>query len=322
MKYFFSEPEWVKELLSLPDKFNGFSKETLEALSTRLKAVQSPNPLVSIVIAAWNEENHIIRCLTSIANNKTSIPFDIVVVDNNSTDNTYSIVKNLGVRCYFERTQGCGPARELGQRKAKGKYILLADADCLYPTSWISVMTNKLLEDNVVCVYGNFNFYADKNTKRWHYSIYEMFRNLKRMLRHIKRPYLNAYGLNMGYIKSYGIEIGYINHNTRGDDGRLCYALMNYGRVHMVSSNHALVWTTARTLSKQGTILEAFGQNFLRELVNINSYFTTNSPLATDSLDANFVTTEFITTKEYFVILKIKTLSLFRKKAKKKPPPL
>jgi len=308
MKCFFREPKWVKELLSLPEQFKDFSRENIETLSTHLDTVQSPNPLVSIVIAAWNEEDNIIRCLTSIANNVTSVPFDIVVVDNNSSDSTFSIISSLGIRCYFEYKQGCGPARELGQRKAKGKYILLADADCLYPVNWISVMTKNLMKDNAVCVYGNFSFYANKTTKRWQYYFYEKLRNSMRLLRHINRPYLNAYGLNMGYVKNHGIEAGFIDQNIRGDDGRLCYKLMDYGRVLMVRSTKAVVWTGARTLLKEGTLINVLHNHILRELVNIKSYFTSSKSLATDIFGSKSATS-----KDYISILKKQFLSIFKR---------
>src|SRR5690606_28868491 len=99
----------------------------------------------------------------------------------------------------------CGPARQMGQENAIGEYVLLADADCIYPECWIDAMMDKLTLPGIVCVYGRYSFIADKGFPRWKLFLYEVLKDLIAELRHFKRPYLNALGMSMGYIKALGL---------------------------------------------------------------------------------------------------------------------
>src|SRR5690606_12641090 len=83
--------------------------------------------------------------------------------------------------------------------------------------------------------------------------IFEKLKDVIAGLRHYKRPYLNAYGISMGYIKELGLKVGYIDHNTRGDDGRLCFDLMNFGKIEQLKSRTARAWTSTRTIQKDGS---------------------------------------------------------------------
>jgi glycosyltransferase involved in cell wall biosynthesis len=96
---------------------------------------------VSVVIPAHNEETYIASCLTSLVNQHTSYPFEVIVVDNNSTDNTVNVVKSfekkLHIKIVSEKRKGRGPARFAGFHIAKGDIIFSTDADCIIPSDWI-----------------------------------------------------------------------------------------------------------------------------------------------------------------------------------------
>src|SRR5690348_8757541 len=95
------------------------------------------HPDVSIVIPAYNEENSILQTLRSICNNTTSYSVEIIVVDNNSIDRTAALVQACGITCESENKQGITFARNCGLLHARGKYIINADADTIYPKYWI-----------------------------------------------------------------------------------------------------------------------------------------------------------------------------------------
>src|SRR5690606_37809247 len=156
---------------------------------------------------AWNEEMNILDCISSFSLMETDIPFEILIVNNNSTDNTQKTIDQLHVRSLFQRVQGCGPTRHMGQENAIGKYILLADADCIYPICWISKMVEKLQEPNVICVYGRYSFIGENDLPRWKLFFFEKLKDVISEIRHIKRPYLNAYGMSMGYVRELGLKI-------------------------------------------------------------------------------------------------------------------
>lgn len=276
--YFFKNPEWIDKDLFHVKRLEDVPEETFQRVRERLQAKMSSDPTITIVIAAWNEEVNIIRCLDTLSRNETDIPFDIVVVNNNSKDRTQQVIDRLGVTSYFQEIQGCGPARELGQRKAKGKYILIADADCYYPKKWIQLMGHALLKVGVVSVYGRYSFLGNSNIARWKFSLYDVVRDFMVEIRHVKRPYLSAYGISMGYVKEYGIKEGYLRRNIRGDDGRLVFDLMKYGKVDLVRNRESRVWTSNRTLERDGSLAAALKKRIFREFARFDKYLTQPIP--------------------------------------------
>ena len=257
------------------------TKKYLEEVKNRLREVVSAEPVVTVCVVAYNEEQNIAQCLDSLSRSVASVPFDVIVVNNNSTDSTQDILDELQVVSYFEKEQGCGMARETGQRNARGKYILMADADCFYPKGWIEVMYRSLTQNGVVAVYSKHSFLGNSNTPRWKYAIYEIGKNIIQEIRHIKRPYLNAYGMSFGYVRELGLKEGYVRRNIRGEDGRLCYDLMKYGKVKMIRAGSARVWTQDRNFGKDGGLRRAARKRFLRELSRFSDYF--NKPAAHDT---------------------------------------
>ncbi len=269
----FQNPGWINKSILDFRKLDEVPQSLFDEINDNLDRVISSKPVISIIIAAWNEETNIIRCLYTLSKSKTSFPFEIIVVNNNSKDRTQETLDRLHVRSLFETKQGCGPARQLGQEKAYGDYVLLADADCLYPDCWVEEMGKALIKDGVVCVYGRYSFLAQEGQSRFKFAIYEAMKDLVAEVRHIKRPHLNAYGISMGYVRSLGLKAGYIDRNVRGDDGRLCFDLMPFGKVVQVRSRKARAWTGSRTLERDGSFTRALVSRFLIEISRIHIYF-------------------------------------------------
>ena len=260
-----SNPDWLSQFQYPYKSFGDIPASAFTEINKRLDAIISKNPLVSIVIPAWNEEVNILRCVDSLSKTSTSVPFEIIVVNNNSTDKTQSTIEKLHIKSLLQPIQGCGPARQLGQEHALGKYILMADADCLYPGLWIDEMIKVLQTPGVVCVYGRYSFIAEPGFSRWKLTLFEAMKDIVAEYRHINRPYFNAYGLSMGYIKEYGLKVGFIKINRRGEDGQLCLDLMEYGKIKQVKSNKARIWTAPRTLLLDGTISGALASRLFKE---------------------------------------------------------
>lgn len=265
----FKNAEWLAQFEFNYTKFEEIPQSVFDTINADLSNVIGPNPLVSIVIPAWNEEINILRCLASLSKTKFDYPIEIIVVNNNSIDRTQETLGNLKVIRLFERKQGAGPARQLGQQNASGKYILLADADCLYPSCWVKTMINVLCSQGVVCVYGRYSFIGEPGFPRWQLFILEFLKDLVSEVRHFTRPYLNAYGISMGYIKEDGLKVGFIDQNIRGEDGQLCLELMMYGSIKQVRSGAARVWTGTRTLKRDGSLGRAFWIRIKRDFKRV-----------------------------------------------------
>jgi peptidoglycan/xylan/chitin deacetylase (PgdA/CDA1 family) len=115
---------------------------------------------LSVVIPAYNEGHAIRRCLDSLAGQKTSYPFEVIVVDNNSTDETGQIAAGYPfVRVVHESRQGVAPARQAGVNAADGEVIAQTDADTEAPSDWLERIGRAFEEDSaLVLVTGPFSF--------------------------------------------------------------------------------------------------------------------------------------------------------------------
>jgi len=272
---YFKNPEWISQFLYPYEKFEEIPSSVFDTINENLDKVQSDVPVVSVVIIAWNEETNILRCVASLSKMVTNIPFEIIVVNNNSKDKTQQTIDNLHVKSYNELTQGAGPARQKGQEMALGKYILTADADCFYPSCWVDEMLKVLQQEGVVCIYGRYSFIGEAYFPRWKLLILEKMKDTMANLRHLKQPYFNTFGISMGYITEYGLKIGFIKINRRGEDGQLCMDLMKYGKVKQVKSRKARVWTGVRTLSQDGSFFNIVTSRIKEDLKRFKYNFIT-----------------------------------------------
>jgi glycosyltransferase involved in cell wall biosynthesis len=287
--YIFKTPNWIHKYEFHYDSYNQIPEEVFESININLSKTNQTNPLVSIVITAWNEEVTILKTIASIATQKTQYQYEIIVVDNNSTDNTSLTLEKLNIQKFFQPIQGWGPGRQMGMENAKGKYILLADSDCIYPDCWVETMTRNLEKKGIVCVYGRYSFIDEKDYPRYKLFILESLKNVISELRHFKRPFLNCYGMSMGFIKELGLKEGFYMNYTRGEDGRMCYDLMKYGRVKQIRSNKNRIWTGVRTIKKNGSFIKAISQRIFTEIKRMGIYFNLkfNEPHPTKESDSN-----------------------------------
>jgi Glycosyltransferases, probably involved in cell wall biogenesis len=134
-------------------------------LSLRFAQPKKIKPRISVVVAARNEEKDIEKCLQSLL--KQTYPtnsYEIIIVDDGSTDKTASIVKSFSERfanihllsLMFDSEQKIGRkpiALAKGIAQASGEIILTTDADCIVPLRWIEIMVNHF-EEGVVFVAG------------------------------------------------------------------------------------------------------------------------------------------------------------------------
>ncbi|GAB2587954.1 glycosyltransferase family 2 protein [Spirosoma areae] len=279
----FSNPAWISQYEYPFVSVDQVPQSVFDDINGRLDKLTSDKPLVSIMVIAYNEEINILRTISTLSALNTTVPLEIVAVNNNSTDRTQETMEKLHIRRFFQPVQGCGPARQMGQEMARGTYILLADADCLYPPHWLDEMLAKLRQPGVVCVYGRYSFIAPPAIPRWQLYVHEALKDMIVEVRHLKRPYLNAYGISMGYLREAGLKAGYMTNNIRGEDGRLCFDMMKYGRVVQMKTRSARVWTGPRTLLQDGNLWQGLNIRVRKEFGRAFSYLTPHPPHDTKS---------------------------------------
>lgn len=271
----FRNPKWISAFEYPYTSYHQIPGNVFTDINKALDQNQSDEPLVSIVISAWNEEVEILKTVGSLAHSTTKHPFEIIVVNNNSTDNTQQTLDRLHIKNFFQPIQGWGPGRQMGMENARGKYILMGDSDCIYPPCWVDKMMEGLQTPGVVSVYGRYSFISEKGFARWQLSILELCKDMIAEVRHIKRPFLNSYGMSMGFVREYGMKEGFYMNKTHGEDGRMCYDLMKYGKVKQIRSNKNRVWTGVRTLKKGGSFANVLRIRIVKEVKRFSIYFNT-----------------------------------------------
>ncbi len=116
---------------------------------------------ISLVIPAYNEEHYIGECLDSVLKSAQGRFFEIIVVNNASTDGTRAeALKRPGVRVVDEPKKGLTSARQRGLEEAKGDLIAYIDADTRIPPGWVDKALEIFAEDlAIVCVSGPYKYY-------------------------------------------------------------------------------------------------------------------------------------------------------------------
>ncbi len=117
-------------------------------------------PSVSVVIPCLNDAAALDACLSSLA--RQSVPaLEIVVVDNNSTDDSAAVARRYGARVVFEGEPGIPAAAAAGYDAAAGEIIARCDADCLLPPDWIQRIAQSFAADpDLSALSGPGSFYG------------------------------------------------------------------------------------------------------------------------------------------------------------------
>jgi len=142
-------------------------KQKPDQLAICQKPHRNPEvPLISVVIPAFNEEKFIEKTLQSILNQDYK-DFELIVVDNNSNDNTSKIAKDFGAKVIFEPLQGVGFARQKGFMEAKGEIIATTDADTILPSNWVSRIVEEFKKDKDLVAFGGlYSLYSGPMTAK------------------------------------------------------------------------------------------------------------------------------------------------------------
>lgn len=113
-------------------------------------------PSATIIVPVLNGERTIRKCIESLLNQEHDGAYDIIVVDNGSSDRTPHMLeafkKNITV--LEERSRGSYRARNRGIREARGSIIAFTDADCVALRGWLRNMTAPFRDGRVMVVGG------------------------------------------------------------------------------------------------------------------------------------------------------------------------
>lgn len=133
----------------------------LERSRVRRLQVHLPLPSVSVVIPARNEEHNIERCIRSVMANRYAGSFEVVVVNDRSTDGTGEILQRLSaefpalvVHNTVERTpdevlRGKPRALDQGIAVSHGDVVMMTDADCVVEPGWLQTVASLFRDEQL-----------------------------------------------------------------------------------------------------------------------------------------------------------------------------
>ncbi|MFQ6117963.1 MAG: glycosyltransferase family 2 protein [Candidatus Bipolaricaulia bacterium] len=111
-------------------------------------------PKISVVIPALNEEAEMGECLESLSRQGFR-DFEVIVVDNGSSDATPGIAQGYSCRVLYEHRRGASCARQLGFASAQAEIIASTDADTVVSPDWLELIYRSFQEDpKLVGVHG------------------------------------------------------------------------------------------------------------------------------------------------------------------------
>jgi glycosyltransferase involved in cell wall biosynthesis len=171
-------------------------------------------PTVSVIIPAFNEEKYLGRCLEAFA--LQDVPADeIIVIDNNSTDNTRKIAeifKHTQVVC--EKKQGMISARNKGFNIATSTILARCDADTIVPSNWIKTIKETFKQEEIDGLSGPAELYD--------FPIKNGFKYIQRMIYFdtwkLIKKYHVLYGSNMAITRDMWLKI---KNDTEKDDKKV-----------------------------------------------------------------------------------------------------
>lgn len=173
-------------------------------------------PSISILIAARNEESNVDRCLQSLVNQNYGGQFEIILGNDDSSDNTegrikdwvnkYSNIRLLNVTTSVSHQRGKANVLAQLARQARGQYLLITDADVRVNENWVSAMAASL-ESGVAIITGvtaveGEGLFAGIQNADWIF----LFANGYRFAR--RNSPVTACGNNMGISKAVYEKIG------------------------------------------------------------------------------------------------------------------
>src|SRR5699024_327756 len=105
--------------------------------------------MITVIIPVFNAQHSIEKCLNSVINQKTDYKFEIIIINDGSTDKCQEIIeayiaknKNFDIQLINQKNKGVSEARNQGLKKGKGKWFALLDADDV----WLPYKTQQQMQ--------------------------------------------------------------------------------------------------------------------------------------------------------------------------------
>ncbi len=195
----------------------------------------------SVIVPAYNAENHLRSCLEALASQDfPKADFEVLVVDDGSGDSTSEVAKSFGARVLRQSNQGPARARNFGAQQAKNEIVVFTDTDCVPTPTWLSEMVKPFSDPEVVGVQGAYRTKQKSLVAR--FTQVEIEYRYRKMLSSQKLDWIGSY--SAAYRKEIFLkEQGFSRDFTQasGEDPELSYKLSKKG-LRLVFNPNAVVF--------------------------------------------------------------------------------
>lgn len=190
---------------------------------------------VSVIIPCFNSEKTILKTLEALEKQNFDKPFEILICDDGSNDNTIKIVKEFArkskipIRVFANPHHGPAWQRNFGAKKAKGKIIVYTDSDCIPGKNWLKEMVKPIESGEVAGVQGTYRTLNRKSL----IARFEGYEIEKRHERMKKQKYIDFIGtFSAAYVKNIFLKFGGFDTRFKtasGEDPELSYRIAKAG---------------------------------------------------------------------------------------------
>lgn len=206
---------------------------------------------LSVVIPAFNEEKYIGQSLEQLITEAGKDIFEIIVVDNASTDDTAKIAKKFkGVKVIREERKGLTRARQAGLMAAKGDLIAYIDADTRIKSGWFHRVRREFEKNKrLVCLSAPYSMY---DVSKWKRMLVWSYWNLLAYPTYVLLMKYMVLGANFVARRSVLLKIGGFDESIEfyGEDTDIARRLARAGKVKFLRKS--LVTSSARRMEAEG----------------------------------------------------------------------
>jgi glycosyltransferase involved in cell wall biosynthesis len=210
-----------------------------------------PDTLISAIICTHNRDNYLGAAIDSLLSQDFADVFEVVVVDNGSTDNTRSVVEQrLGhprLKYIWEPTLGLSVARNTGAKESCGEILAYLDDDAVASKTWLQILWAAFKNNTKLGIAGGkvtLIWPEGMQPPRWltpglssNLGLYDLGENIV----YIEQPGLTPRGLNYAIRRSFLEEIGGFDPNL----GRVGKNLLSNEELQMTELALSKNWQVA-----------------------------------------------------------------------------
>ena len=119
---------------------------------------------LSIIVPIYNAEKYLDDCLQSLINQQTKLKYEIILVNDGSTDNSESIIKKYCnkynfINYIYQDNSGCSAARNTGIYISSGLYLTFVDADDIIDSKFVSFLIEKAKQMDLDIIQCNYRYF-------------------------------------------------------------------------------------------------------------------------------------------------------------------